>query len=62
MEDTAVRKELLDAVEGRGAFSRSRRVIDQHDDLHDRWLTFRDDRRIVKARVTLDLAGYRPCN
>jgi len=62
VEDESVRGELLDAIEGRGAFSRFRRVLDRHDELLERWYTFRDDRRIGRARVSLDLAGYRARN
>lgn len=62
VEDESIRNELLEAIEGRGAFSRFRRVIERHDELLDRWLTFRDDRRIARARVTLELAGYRSRN
>lgn len=62
VEDAAVRGELLGAIEGRGAFSRFQRVVHMHEDLLERWLTFRDDRRIGRARVSLDRAGYRARN
>lgn len=61
VEDQRVRRELLDAIEGRGAFSRFRSVTERHG-LVDRWLTFRDDRRIGRAREALADAGFRPRN
>jgi hypothetical protein len=56
--DISLAQRLDDAIEGRGAFSRFRRVMDQHPDRMPGWFAFRDERRIGRARSWLADAGY----
>ncbi|HEX2704394.1 MAG TPA: UPF0158 family protein, partial [Candidatus Lustribacter sp.] len=49
---------LLDAIEGRGAFSRFRRVMDGHPGQLPSWHAFRDERRAGRARDWLAGTGY----
>lgn len=56
--DEVTREQLLDAIEGRGAFSRFRRVLDRHDDLRARWHAYSAERRAGRARDWLAGAGF----
>jgi hypothetical protein len=56
--DPALADNLLDAITGRGAFSRFRRTLEDHPEHIRRWLDFRDDRRTGRARSWLAHAGY----
>ena len=56
-EDT-VREQLLDAIDGRGAFSRFRRVLDRHDDLRASWQSYSAEVRVGRAREWLAVEGY----
>jgi hypothetical protein len=58
VEDEAVREQLLDAIDGRGAFSRFKRVLDRHDDLRARWYSYSAECRVGRARDWLAGAGY----
>jgi Uncharacterised protein family (UPF0158) len=56
--DPALAELLLDAIDGRGAFSRFRRVLDRHPEQISAWRAFSDDRRVGRARSWLADAGY----
>jgi hypothetical protein len=58
LTDISLAQKLADAIEGRGAFSRFRRVMDQHPDHVPGWLAFRDERRAGRARSWLADNGY----
>lgn len=58
LTDNALAQELADAIEGRGAFSRFRRVMDRHPDHVPGWLAFRDERSTGRARSWLAENGY----
>ncbi len=58
VEDDAVRERLLDAIDGRGAFSRFRRVLDRYDDLRARWHAYSAETRVGRAREWLAAEGY----
>lgn len=58
LTDTGLAQKLADAIEGRGAFSRFRHVLDQHPDQVPGWLAFRDERRSGRARSWLADSGY----
>jgi hypothetical protein len=50
---------LRDAVDGRGTFSRFRRELDRAgEDVRDRWLAFREERALGRARAWLAGEGY----
>nr|WP_231135062.1 UPF0158 family protein [Motilibacter deserti] len=56
-----VRESMLNAIEGRGAFSRFRRALDlSGEDVLDSWLAFREERRLGRARAWLAAEGYTP--
>jgi hypothetical protein len=44
---------LLDAIDGRGAFSRFRRVLDEHPETLPGWYAVRAERRAGRARAWL---------
>lgn len=58
VEDEAVRDQLLDAIDGRGAFSRFKRILDGHDHLGARWFSYSAECRVGRARDWLAGAGY----
>lgn len=58
MPTGTVRDRLADAVEGRGAFSRFRRAVDDAD-LGAEWHAFSDDRKWGRARAELAGLGIR---
>lgn len=58
VSDAAAREQLLDAITGRGAFSRFRRVLDRHEDLLSSWRIFETERRLSRARAWLADAGF----
>jgi hypothetical protein len=57
-DDPVVSELLLDAIDGRGAFSRFRRVLDRRPEYDSAWLAFTDERRLGRARSWLADAGY----
>lgn len=58
VDDEAIRDQLLDAIDGKGAFSRFRQVLDRHDDLRARWYAYAAETRIGRAREWLAAEGY----
>lgn len=56
-EDERLRERLLDAIEGRGAFSRFKRVLHDHMDVREAWFRFRDARLLECAREWLESEG-----
>jgi hypothetical protein len=58
VEDETIRDQLLDAIDGRGAFSRFKRVLDRHDDQRARWYSYSAECRAGRARDWLAGAGY----
>ena len=58
VEDDKLRDQLLDAIDGRGAFSRFKRVLAQHDDLRVRWYAYSAETRAGRARDWLAAEGY----
>jgi hypothetical protein len=53
------RQRLLDAIDGRGAFARFHRELDRAgEELIDRWLEFREERTLGRARAWLADEGY----
>lgn len=58
VEADSVRTQLLDAIDGRGAFSRFRRVLARHDALRARWYAYSTETRAGRARDWLAAEGY----
>ena len=56
--DLSARLEI--AVDGRGAFGRFRRVVDDWPQDREAWIEFSEDRRRGRARAWLAGQGYRP--
>lgn len=56
--DKEMAERLLDAIDGRGAFSRFRRALGQDPDLVGAWLRFSDDRRAGRCRSWLASVGF----
>lgn len=56
--DEGVRAQVLDAITGRGAFSRFRRLLDRHEDLLHSWRIFETERGVGRARAWLADAGF----
>ena len=54
----AIRAQLLDAIDGPGAFSRFRRVLERHDALRARWYAYSAESRTGRARDWLAAEGY----
>ena len=52
--DERLRERLSDAIDGRGAFGRFKRVLSAHDDERERWFAFRDAR--LRERIVAWLA------
>ena len=50
VDDPSLRQRLEDALDGRGAFSRFRRVLDHHDAERDRWYKFKDQAAARRVR------------
>jgi hypothetical protein len=48
----------FDAIDGRGAFSRFRRILARHDDLRARWYAYSAETRAGRARDWLAAEGY----
>ncbi|MFC9691056.1 hypothetical protein ACFTSF_21065 [Kribbella sp. NPDC056951] len=62
LADGPLKEQLRQALEGKGAFRRFRRVLDGEavQDQLTRWTLFRDERQLGRARAWLAAAGYRP--
>lgn len=58
LADHPARQQLLDAIEGRGAFGRFKRVLDHHDELRSAWHAYSNEARCGRARAWLHDAGY----
>jgi len=58
VEDERVRERLLDAIDGKGAFSRFRRVLDQHERLASAWYSYSAEACVGRAREWLAGEGY----
>ena len=58
VEDEPIREQLLDAIDGRGAFSRFKRVLERHDDLRASWFAYSAEARTGRARDWLAGEGY----
>jgi hypothetical protein len=58
VQDPALRDRLLDAIDGRGAFARFRRVLDDHDALRSDWYSYSAETRTGRARQWLADAGF----
>jgi hypothetical protein len=58
--DLSVRLEI--AVDGRGAFGRFRRVLDDWPHDRDDWIQFSEERRQGRARAWLASQGYQPAD
>jgi hypothetical protein len=58
VEVDAIRAQLLDAIDGRGAFSRFRRILARHDELRARWYAYSAETRAGRARDWLAAEGY----
>jgi Uncharacterised protein family (UPF0158) len=56
--DPALAERLLDAIEGRGAFSRFRRVLDRAPEWLPDWYAYRDERHLGRARAWLADTGF----
>ena len=50
VDDPSLRERLEDALDGRGAFSRFRRVLDHHDVERERWYKFKDEAMARRVR------------
>ena len=60
LEDGELGERLLDAIDGKGAFGRFRRILDDEDEARDAWRVFKEQRQLGRARAWLDRHGYRP--
>jgi hypothetical protein len=60
VDDDEVAAQLGDALQGRGAFSRFKRVVDGERELRDRWFAFRQDELIRRARRWLTSLDIEP--
>jgi hypothetical protein len=58
IEANAIRAQLLDAINGRGAFSRFRRILARHDALRASWYAYSAETRAGRARDWLAAEGY----
>ena len=58
LEDARTRQQLLDAIEGRGAFGRFKRLLDHYDALWPTWQAYSNEARCGRARAWLHDAGY----
>lgn len=58
VQDPMLRVRLQDALEGRGAFSRFRRVINENEKYDDLWMAFLQERQMGRAVRWLADAGY----
>jgi hypothetical protein len=58
VETGTIRAQLLDAIDGRGAFTRFRRVLARHDALQARWCAYSAETRAGRARDWLAAEGY----
>jgi hypothetical protein len=58
LDDDDIREQLLDAIDGRGAFSRFKRALDRHDGLRTSWHAYSTEARTGRARAWLNDAGY----
>jgi len=58
VDDPGIRQRLLDAIDGRGAFSRFKRALADHDDLRARWDAYSAEARAGRARDWLAGEGY----
>jgi hypothetical protein len=58
VNDPAIRDRLLDAIDGRGAFSRFRRVLEDHETLRAAWYSYSAEARAGRARQWLYDAGF----
>ena len=56
--DEGLRAALADAIDGRGAFPRFRRLLDRHEDLLSSWRIFQTERQAGRAREWLSQAGF----
>jgi hypothetical protein len=56
--DLALRAQLEEAISGRGAFSRFRRLLDRHEELLRNWRIYENERAVGRARAWLDEAGF----
>jgi hypothetical protein len=58
LTDAGLRDQFQDAISGRGAFSRFRRLLDQHEELSSSWRIFESERSAGRARAWLADAGF----
>jgi hypothetical protein len=58
VSEAHLREQLLDAIDGRGAFGRFKRVLDRHEGLWPAWNTYSTEARCGRARAWLYDAGY----
>lgn len=58
--DERLRERLADAIDGRGAFGRFKRVLSAHDDERERWYAFRDARQRDRIMAWLAHQGIVP--
>jgi hypothetical protein len=56
--DAHLKEQLLDAIDGKGAFGRFKRVLDRRDGLWPAWNTYSTEARCGRARAWLHNAGY----
>lgn len=60
VEDAHARQRLEDALDGRGAFSRFRRVLGDYPELRDEWRTLQDEATRADALAWLAKLGIEP--
>jgi len=60
VEDPGLKKLLLVAIDGKGAFRRFRNVIWEYPEESDRWFAFKDKRDRQRALRFLDSIGVEP--
>ena len=58
--DRRLQERLSDAIDGRGAFGRFKRVLSDHDEERERWFAFRDARLRERVVAWLEDEGIEP--
>ena len=58
LPEAGLRAQFEDAISGRGAFSRFRRLLDRNEELLSSWRIFENERAVGRARAWLSDAGF----
>jgi Uncharacterised protein family (UPF0158) len=58
VDDEGLRVRLLDAIEGKGAFARFRRLLERDEKVSRAWYSYSAECRVGRAREWLGMQGY----